>query len=259
MPRAVPRPLESYLNSSNPLLRAQGQYKSTGEVPEGFDLYGSRVFPEDNPFEKFLDTQGPWAIPAGVLGGTALGGLFGGAGASGAAASSGLSVPSMPVTPGLAGTGLGGFSSSGASGMGGFFGKLFGNRGLDPTALLLGGLSMFGGDESEDPRSSFKGAGAADPITALNKALSMIDQLGASLQKRQGMNMTSSQLAPPPAPVSIPGIPFQIGGGLGTDPALRDATLLQVPPPPNAGFQGSTDPAGAGRPSRRKPGSSGGR
>jgi hypothetical protein len=98
---------------------------------------------------------------------------------------------------------------------------------LNPTQLLLGGLSLFGG--SNDPfqhRESFSNTGA-DPVRTLSGALDAIRGLSANLGHR-GPTQMRGVVPTGPEPVSVPGLPFQIGGGLGTDPALMDPSILQV-------------------------------
>jgi hypothetical protein len=99
--------------------------------------------------------------------------------------------------------------------MGGFGGWL-GKNGLD---LALGAMSLFGGDDEGQKRQSYAGHGLSDPTASLNATLAAIQNLakGWSSQPMQ---------APRPAisgrgmePISVPGIPFQIGGGMGFDPS----------------------------------------
>ncbi len=117
-----------------------------------------------------------------------------------------------------------GAGTGGGNGMLGSLGKLFGKGGLDPTMLLLSGLSMFGGGEG---RQSFKGKGTADPVAMLQAALARNEAMGQSLQNRGPARLRSSAVSAPPQPVNLPGLGLQIGGGLGTDPALADPTLLE--------------------------------
>lgn len=103
----------------------------------------------------------------------------------------------------------------------GFFSKLFGKGGLDPTMLALGGLSMLGGDDEpgSSTRKSFEGTGA-DPVRNLEETLAVIKSLGAQLGAKP-IKRLDRTVQRGPAPVQIDGLPFQIGGGLGEDPALR--------------------------------------
>lgn len=122
--------------------------------------------------------------------------------------------------------GSGGFPEAG----GGMWDKvmsLFGKKGLDPNLLLGLGMSMFGGGDEGQERTSFRGAGAADPVDSLNYVLQAIQRIGAGLETRPAPSLRSSVVPGGPAPISLPNIPFQIGGGMGMDPALRDPSLLQ--------------------------------
>ena len=101
-----------------------------------------------------------------------------------------------------------------------------GAKGLDYTSLILGGLSMLGGDDSGQERKSFEGTGA-DPTKNLSEMLEAIKRLGKGVQERGPVKLRSSYVPPPPVAVNIPGIPFQIGGGLGRDPALDNPDLLE--------------------------------
>ena len=101
-------------------------------------------------------------------------------------------------------------------------------KALDPTTLLLGALSLFGGGGGgTQERESFTEPGAiTDPKQSLYQALQGLYRTGQGLTERKPVKMRSSYVAPPPVAVNIPGIPFQIGGGLGRDPALDNPDLL---------------------------------
>lgn len=147
---------------------------------------------------------------------------------AGAEAGSGLASASEPGWD-AAGNFVGNssYSSVGAPaavGSSSMLGKVFNRQtGIDPTMLALSGLSMLGGDGNQ--RQSFEGKGAADPVAALQSSLASINAVG------QGIQNSKFKLRPPPSyspkPVTIPGLGFQIGGGLATDPALADPTLDQ--------------------------------
>lgn len=87
------------------------------------------------------------------------------------------------------------------------------SAGLDPTTLALGGMSLLGGDGQElDPYT-----GKVAPQALLEQAMASINQ-----GRPQPSEATlSRRRLPEPVRVDVPGIPFQIGGGLATDPALR--------------------------------------
>lgn len=145
------------------------------------------------------------------------------------AAATGLTAPMLASGITGAASGAGG-AATGAEGVrSGMMGGLFGRNGLlDPTSLILGGLSLIGGgDDDEDNRVSFEGTGA-DAVKNLEEALASIRGMGKSLQERDPFSARSSVVNNPFQPVDIPGLPFQIGGGLATDPALRDPSLLQA-------------------------------
>jgi hypothetical protein len=79
---------------------------------------------------------------------------------------------------------------------------------LNPTQLLLGGLSLFGG--SNDPfqhRESFSNTGA-DPVRTLSGALDAIRGLSANLGHR-GPTQMRGVVPKGPEPVSVPGLPFR--------------------------------------------------
>lgn len=187
------------------------------------------------------------AIPAmsGIGGG-------GGAASSGASAASGGGLPGLTVGgTNAAASGIAGGSSM-AGGIGGFMKGL----GLDPTMLALGGMSLFGGDDSGQERKSYDGT-AADPVSALADALNMARNLSTQLASRGPVRMRSSFVPPAPVGVNVPGVPFQIGGGLGQDPALRDQSLLEGDDPMHGmgdlfAAAGSQAPGGKAV-SRRKP------
>lgn len=112
-----------------------------------------------------------------------------------------------------------GAATTGAKALAGKF------SGRDMTDLALAALSLFGDDQE---RESFEGAGEADPRRALHQALSGLYRSGQGLAERSPVRLRSSYVpSAGPEPVSIPGLPFQIGGGLGVDPALRDPSLLE--------------------------------
>jgi hypothetical protein len=105
-------------------------------------------------------------------------------------------------------------------------GKFFGR--MDPTLLGLAGLSLLGGDDGGQELQSYSGSGHADPRASLNNVLSLANNLFSDVQNRGPRHLRSSYVPAPPGPVQIPGLPFQIGGGLGTDPAIQDPTLLST-------------------------------
>lgn len=135
-------------------------------------------------------------------------------------------------------------------------GKLF-KGGLDPTMLLLSGLSFLGGDENDDNRQSFAGTGA-DPVRTLTELFEAIRRLSGSLADMPPPSMSSSFVPRGPEPISVPGVPFQIGGGMGVDPALGNPGMLTGPNPIPSPFgnRGQAVPRGGVTPqpgARRRP------
>lgn len=119
----------------------------------------------------------------------------------------------------------------------GLKGLFKGSKGLDPTALALGGMSaLFGNQPQVVPQSFHKGvspdaARLVDPIQSLFNALNASNNMSMGLNNRlqQGYPLRSSFVQQGVSPVRIPGLNFQIGGGLATDPALKDPSLLSNP------------------------------
>jgi hypothetical protein len=100
---------------------------------------------------------------------------------------------------------------------------------MDPVTLGLAGASilggLFGGDDSgAQERRSFKNT-AVDPVMTLRDALDSIKRMGMSLGSAPPTKLSGIQMKKP-SPVNIPGIPFQIGGGLGVDPGQGDPAYL---------------------------------
>ena len=89
---------------------------------------------------------------------------------------------------------------------------------IDPTMAALGALSLLGGDDGPQKRQSFAGSGRTDPKFALAKAFGGTDEL----LELVGQRVRNAK------PVVIPELPFQIGGGLGQDPANRMIPPLGV-------------------------------
>jgi hypothetical protein len=111
----------------------------------------------------------------------------------------------------------------GAKGMN--WGSIFGK--IDPTTAVLSALSLFGGDDQQQ-RQSFREPGSiTDPKQALYQALQSVYRMGSGLTHRKPASLRSSVVSAPIEPINIEGLPFQIGGGLGKDPALADPSLLQ--------------------------------
>lgn len=99
---------------------------------------------------------------------------------------------------------------------------------LSELALPFGLDKLLGGGDPPPNFASFEAPGEiTDPRQALYQALAGTFRLGQGLSQRRPTTLRSSYVQPGPAPVQVPGLGFQIGGGLGMDPALRDPSLLQ--------------------------------
>jgi hypothetical protein len=100
---------------------------------------------------------------------------------------------------------------------------------MDPSTLILGALSLLGKDPQQQKHLSYGGSGdqLTNPINALHRAMSATYRAGQGLAERPPVQLRAVA-PPPPAPISIPGLPFQIGGALGRDPAIADPSLLNV-------------------------------
>ena len=100
---------------------------------------------------------------------------------------------------------------------------------IDPTMLSLSALSLLGGGDQgpTDPLEYFREPGAmTDPKQKLYQALQARYRLGQGLTERTPVQLRSSYVQPGPSPVSIKGLPFQVGGGFGRDPAYDNRDLL---------------------------------
>lgn len=85
-----------------------------------------------------------------------------------------------------------------------------------------------------DHQKSFREPGTiSDPKQSLQQLLMALDRLGQGISERgpSRLRSLSPQGGPVGAkPVQLAGIPFQIGGGLGTDPALQSEQLAMGNP-----------------------------
>lgn len=160
------------------------------------------------------------ALLGGALGG-ALGGFGGKSGGFGGDTVDGMSLGDIE-----SGAASGGGAGGGISG---FLGKMS-KAGLDPTTLALGGMSMLGGP-SDNLKSNDKTS--IDPVTRMTEALDALKQSSANIASRGPTQLRSSFVPAPPAAINVPGVPFQIGGGLGRDPALDNPALLEGAAPQN--------------------------
>lgn len=113
---------------------------------------------------------------------------------------------------------------------------------MDPmTMLALGGAissglgALFGGSDGQE-RTGFSGNQSA-PRT-LEDALNAVKGFGRALEGRRAPSVPSAIVQGGPAPARIPGLPFQIGGALGIDPAMFDRSLLSGGAPFQVGMGG---------------------
>lgn len=94
---------------------------------------------------------------------------------------------------------------------------------------ILGITELLGGLFSGEPQGPEPFQFPVDPQQNLERALNSILTFGRGIEgrARQPVRLRSA-FAQPVGPINVPGIPFQIGGGLGTDPAFLDRTLLET-------------------------------
>lgn len=117
-----------------------------------------------------------------------------------------------------------------SSGGKGLMSDLFGAGGvlksIDPTTAILGALSLFKAPQVQTRESFTQPGSITDPRQSLYSALQGVYRLGQGLSERKPVTLRSSYIQPSPEPITIPGLPFQIGGGLAHDPALAHPELL---------------------------------
>lgn len=104
--------------------------------------------------------------------------------------------------------------------------------GMDPVTISLIAASilpkLFG--HSDAPLKSFKGSGITDPKIALSEAMGAAQSQLAATKARQPVQLRSN-VAPPPKPIQIPGLSFQIGGGLADLPFQQPIFPQSTPTP----------------------------
>ena len=99
------------------------------------------------------------------------------------------------------------------------------------SMLLGGGFQLlgdfFGPNQNQNPNDPYTGP-ATNPEASLNNLLRVLSTAGSDAyqQAHSPVTLRSAYVPPPPAPLSIPGIPFKLGEGMGTDPAVKDPSLL---------------------------------
>ena len=109
------------------------------------------------------------------------------------------------------------------------FGKIFGK--IDPMAAIMTALGLVGGPQQQQFKKSFRQPGQiTDPKESLYHALQATYRAGQGLSEKTPTRLRSSVVPQGPSPITIPGLGFQIGGGMGHDPALDDPTILDTRP-----------------------------
>ncbi len=128
---------------------------------------------------------------------------------------------------------------------------------MDPLTIAAIASSLFGGlfGGGGEPQEKKSYSGMASPQRTLEDALRMTLGAGRGLESR-GPVQLRSVVPKGPEPIRIPGLNFQIGGGLGMDPALTDPSVLTGRGPgiegvfgPMAGAYGA--PGGQAQPGQR--------
>lgn len=202
---AVARSLNSYLTSSRPGLRAQGQYLQTGQAPHGYTTLPNGVVHANDDMKTFMDKYG-WALMLALpTAGYAVGSAIPTAAAAGgsSAASSGLlpstsyagSVTAPTATAGnLAG---GSAAAAGAAKGAGMFGL------KDLLQIAPTVASLFHGKPQEPPQND-----AMNELIQLQTSrLKQSDPLyQAILQMAMRLAPRSARPMAPPSP-SAPAVP----------------------------------------------------
>lgn len=193
------------------------------QIPNGWSRDPSGNISRDASHPGILDKY-PWLIPVAGIGagvGLAATGIGGATAALGPSTAESMAA-TQAATTAPASLAAGGGSSL-ASGAGGIL------KGLIPDSktLILSLLSLMGNGGAQ--RESFRDPGQmTDPKQALQQSLNGIYRLGQGVSEMGPVKLRSSYVQGPPSPVTIPGLPFQIGGGMGRDPALDNPALLEA-------------------------------
>lgn len=195
------------------------------------DTGGSYRTNEDGSIDAFqkpnfwYDKLAPSVIIGGIgagVGNAASSAIMGALkGTGGAAATSALTDLSAAPALGSTATGVVPGVALGSAGVealpmaAGGFGSL-----LKDPKLILAALSLFGGDDGPQKRQGYHGE-LTNPEDSLHRALSATYRAGQGMMEKKPVKLRGL-LPDAPAPVSIPGLPFQIGGGMGHNPAQDD-------------------------------------
>lgn len=175
-------------------------------------------------------TSGFGGLPA-AFGGAA--GASGGAGGIAGIASKALGAKSLLGAAGGSDGQAGGQAPQ--TGILGILAKLKA-AGIDPTTLGLGaaGIAAAGNGQTHPynpyEHASPEASELVSPVQSMYNYMNSLNNFGVSQNNamRNGFTAGSSFVPAPAKPVNIPGLNFQIGGGLGTDPALKDPSLLHT-------------------------------
>jgi hypothetical protein len=192
------------------------------QVPQAYELHNGSVRKKPEPLINKIGKYAPY------VGFAAAGGL----GAASALSGGGAVTASGGFSPAA-----GGFSAAGGGGSAaGTAASAAGASGMNWMDLADLGTNFLGGLLQKGPqkRKSYDQYhdGVTNPHDSLFGALNAILRLGSGLDDQVKKGVTLRSQAPaPPKPVSIPGLGFQIGGGMGADPANADPSQLHYDGP----------------------------
>lgn len=232
-----------YGSGSSPYLQKALDYNNLSTAPENWraggdgrlhQLQGADDSVENaplvgvgKPIEQSFWGELGHALPYfGAAEGMGLLGMIGGPAAAATSSLGPSTAGSMAATQGALAAPAGLAAGGGSTMAGGASGIL---KGLIPDSktLILSLLSLMGNGGPQ--RESFRDPGQmTDPKQALQQSLNGIYRLGQGVSEMGPVKLRSSYVQGPPSPVTIPGLPFQIGGGMGRDPALDNPALLEA-------------------------------
>lgn len=231
----------------------------TFEAPEGYRWDGTRYVRDTNSgfddFAKYLGMGSAIGFPLYGAGALAAGALGGGGGA--AATTAGISGPGSTAGIPAGMFGGAGAGAAGGGGIAGTVGKVAGalTGGTDMKKLLTmlgvqGGFDLLGGLFGQGGPNGFD-----DPQARLDSQFDAIKKLTDGVTKKMagGYDLSPSAIPQTAKPISIPNVPFQIGGGMGMDPAIRDPKLMQRPGLDVQGLLGGSTSTAGGTGARRRP------